>query len=132
MQRSSALKGGKEKTEELMFGQKKKTDSPKYRMEMAKKITGYHVQYVTEHKTTDAPDAYGGVNDDVIGKGGSINMLGDELIVSASGQTVFRCLIAQMDAWELMSGNGVMITAPDLEHGGAVRTITVHYVYYRK
>ena len=31
-----------------------------------------------------------------------------------------------------MSGDGVVITAPDKEHGGAVRTITVHYVYYRK
>ena len=31
-----------------------------------------------------------------------------------------------------MSGDGVVITAPDKEHGGVERTITVHYVYYRK
>ena len=28
--------------------------------------------------------------------------------------------------------DGVVITAPDKEHGGVTRTITVHYVYYRK
>ena len=27
--------------------------------------------------------------------------------------------------------DGVMITAPDLEHGGRVRTIIIYYVYYR-
>ena len=36
-----------------------------------------------------------------------------------------------MDAWELMSLSGVVITAPDLEHGGNVRTVTAHYTYWR-
>ena len=36
-----------------------------------------------------------------------------------------------MDASELLSKDGVIITAPDLEHGGAVRTVIVYYVYYR-
>ena len=36
-----------------------------------------------------------------------------------------------MQAWELLSKDGVVITAPDLEHGGRERTIIVYYVYYR-
>ena len=36
-----------------------------------------------------------------------------------------------MQAWELLSKDGVVITAPDLEHGGVERTIIVFYVYYR-
>ncbi|MBP5230515.1 MAG: hypothetical protein ILO68_02190 [Clostridia bacterium] len=111
-----------------MFG-KKNTKSPKYRWAMARKITGYPIQYVTEHTQSDDPDVY---DDVVIGKGGCISLKDDEVLVNSSSQNVFRCKVEEMDAWELMSGNGVSITAPDIEHSGRVRTIIVHYVYYRK
>ena len=42
-----------------------------------------------------------------------------------------RCKIADMEAAELLSKDGVVITAPDLENGGKVRTVIVYYVYYR-
>ena len=32
---------------------------------------------------------------------------------------------------DLLSGDGVVLTGPDAEHGGVLRTVTVHYVYYR-
>lgn len=111
-----------------MFG-KKNTQSPKYRRKMAEKITGYPIQYVTEHTQSAEPDVY---DDVVIGKGGCISLKDDEVLVSSSTENVFRCKVDEMDAWELMSGNGVSITGPDIEHGGRVRTIIVHYVYYRK
>ena len=110
----------------MLFG-KKDPKSPKYRLAMAEKITGYPIQYVTE-RVTDGDN----VDERVVGKGGCISLKDDEVSVNASGETVLRCKIVEMDAWELMSGNGVTITAPDLEHGGKVRSIVVHYVYYRK
>jgi hypothetical protein len=51
--------------------------------------------------------------------------------VSTPADTILRCRIEDMQAWELLSHDGVVITAPDIEHGGAERTIIVYYVYYR-
>jgi hypothetical protein len=36
-----------------------------------------------------------------------------------------------MNAAELLSKDGVIITGPDKEHGGIERTIIVYYVYDR-
>ena len=73
------------------------------------------------------------INDveEVIGKNGALNIRGDELLVFASADVLMRCKIEEMQAWELLSKDGVVITAPDLEHGGVERTIMVFYVYYR-
>ena len=103
----------------------KNPDSSRYRHDMAEKIVGYPIKYITEKH---------GDNEDVIGRSGSLNINRetDELIVSTPSETILKCDIDQLQAWILMSGDGVVITAPDKEHGGAVRTITVHYVYYRK
>ena len=103
----------------------KDPNSSRFRHDMAEKISGYPVKYVTEKH---------GDNDDVIGRRGSINIKRetDELIVSTPAETIMRCDIDEMQAWILMSGDGVVITAPDKEHGGVERTIVVHYVYYRK
>ncbi len=101
--------------------------SPRFRREMAERISGQHVKYITERR---------GDIDEVIGRSGSLNIKetdGDALfIVSTPSETILRCRIDDMQAWELMSHDGVVITAPDLEHGGMERTIVVHYVYYRK
>ena len=69
--------------------------------------------------------------EEVIGKNGGLNIRDDELLVFASADVIFRCKIEQMQAWELLSKDGVVITAPDLEHDGRERTIIVFYVYYR-
>ena len=99
--------------------------SSRFRHDMAEKISGYPVKYVTEKRND---------NEDVIGRRGSINIKRetDEIIVSTPAETILRCDIDEMQAWILMSGDGVVITAPDKEHGDEMRTITVHYVYYRK
>ena len=67
----------------------------------------------------------------MISKGGSISIRDDEILVFSSADVLLRAKIADMDASELLSKDGVIITAPDLEHGGAVRTVIVYYVYYR-
>ena len=98
-----------------LFSRKKDPNSKAYRWEMAKQMANHHIRYVTEKVD--------GV-DEVIGRN-------DELIVFASSDVIFRCKIEQMQAWELLSKDGVVITAPDLEHDGRERTIIVFYVYYR-
>ena len=89
-----------------LFSRKKDPNSKAYRWEMAKQMANHHIRYVTEKVN--------GV-DEVIGRNGGLN----------------SCKIDQMQAWELLSKDGVVITAPDLEHGGKERTIIVFYVYYR-
>ncbi len=105
-----------------LFSRKKDPNSKAYRWEMARQMANHHIRYVTE-KINDV--------DEVIGRNGGLNIRDDELIVFASSDVVFRCKIEQMQAWELLSKDGVVITAPDLEHGGRERTIIVFYVYYR-
>ena len=98
-------------------------NSKRYRYDMAKRICGHHVRYITE-KNGDV--------DEVIGREGSLNIKDDELLVFGSGDILMRCKIENMQAWELLSKDGVVITAPDDAHGGIERTIVVYYVYYRK
>ena len=90
---------------------------------MAKKIASHHrLRYLTERE---------GETDIIIGRDGGFNIRGDEFIISADNRVVFRCRIPEMQASELMSLEGVIITAPDLESGGKVRTVIAYYVYYR-
>ena len=101
----------------------KNPDSPKFRREMAYAVSGQHIKYVTE-KINDV--------EEVIGKNGGLNIRDDEFIVYASADVLFRCKIDDLQIWELLSKDGVVLTGPDLEHEGKVRTIIAFYVYYRK
>lgn len=100
----------------------KNPESKRYRYDMAQRISGHHVKYVTERINNV---------DEVIGRSGSLNIRDDELLIYASFDVLMRCKIADMQASELLSKDGVVITAPDLEHGGRMRTVIVYYVYYR-
>lgn len=100
----------------------KDPNSKRYKYDMAKQICGHHVRYVTEKRN--------GV-DEVIGREGALNIRDDELLVFASSDILMRCKIEKMQAWELLSKDGVVITAPDESSGGVERTIIVYYVYYR-
>lgn len=106
----------------LFSKRKKDPNSKQYRWEMARQMANHHIRYVTEK--------INGV-DEVIGRNGGLNIRDDELLVFASSDVLLRCKIAEMQAWELLSKDGVVITAPDLENGGRERTIIVYYVYYR-
>ena len=100
----------------------KNPDSKRFKWDMARQICGHHVKYVTEE--------INGTHE-VIGRSGGLNIKNDELLVFASADVLMRCKVEEMQAWELLSKDGVVITAPDLEHGGKMRTVIVHYVYYR-
>ena len=104
------------------YTKSKDPDSKKYRWDMAQEISGRHIKYVTERKDNI---------EEVVGRAGSLNIKDDEFIVFASSDIVFRTKIDDLKASELLSKDGVVISGPDLEHGGVERTIIVHYVYYR-
>jgi len=105
-----------------LFNKKPKPGTKPYRRMMAKQIADHHIKYVSEKKDNV---------DEVIGKEGSICLRDGEMLIYASQKILMRCLIDEMDAWELLSKDGVVITAKDLENGGNTRTVIVYYVYYR-
>lgn len=106
-----------------LFGKKDKTSSYAFRLERAKELHGQTVKYVTEHING---------NEDVIGRGGAMCIHEDKFIVDSSGERIFSCYVKELEASYLMSGDGVVIKGPDMLRGGLERTITVHFVYYRK
>ena len=106
-----------------LFSKNKKTDSYAFRLERARELHGQPVKYITERRND---------NDDVIGRGGALAVHGDTFIVDSSGDRLFVCNIAELEASMLMSGDGVVIKGPNLLEDGKYRTITVHFVYYRK
>ena len=108
-----------------LFGKKKNDpNSKKFRWEMARSVEGQHIKYVTEKKDGEV--------DEVIGRNGGLNIRDDEFIVYASTKVLFRCKVDDLQIWELLSKDGVVLTGPDIESGGKERTVVAYYVYYRK
>ena len=101
----------------------KDPESKAFRREMAMSVCGQHIKYVTEKRD--------GV-DEVIGRNGGLNIRDDEFILYASSKVLFRCKIDELQIWELLSKEGVVLTGPDIENNGEVRTVIAFYVYHRK
>ena len=106
-----------------LFGRDKNPQSYAFRLERARSLHGQVVKYVTEHRDG---------NEDVIGRGGALCLKGDDFIVDSSGDRLFVCKVKDLEASNLMSGDGVVIKGPNELEDGKIRTITVHFVYYRK
>lgn len=106
-----------------LFGRDKNESSYAFRLERAKSLHGQVIKYVTENRDG---------NEDVVGRGGSLCLHGEDFIVDSSGDRLFSCNVRDLEASNLMSGDGVVIKGPDSLSGGKMRTITVHFVYYRK
>ena len=104
------------------FTRSKNPDSKRFKRDMARHLDGRSLKCVTEK--------IDGV-EEIVGRGGAIAVRGDELIVLGSQNVVMRAKILSMKAWELMSLEGVVITAPDEEHGGEERTVVAYYSYWR-
>ncbi len=105
-----------------LFKRKKPEEKLSFKLEMAEKMVRNRLRYATERD---------GDTDSVIGKNGGFNVRDGQLIVSADNRVIFRCNIEETSVSELMSLEGVIITAPDIESGGKIRTIICYYVYYR-
>ena len=106
-----------------LVGRNKNPNSYAFKLERARSLHGQVIKYVTENRDG---------NDDVVGRGGSLCLHGEDFIVDSSGERLFSCNVRDLEASNLMSGDGVVIKGPDSLHGGTLRTITVHFVYYRK
>ena len=106
-----------------IFGRDKNPNSYAFKLERARSLHGQPVKYVTENRDG---------NEDVIGKGGAMCHHGEEFIVDSSGERLFSCNVRDLEAANLMSGDGVVIKGPNSLEGGKLRVITVHFVYYRK
>ena len=100
----------------------KDPNSKRSRWDMAEMICGKHIRYVTE-KQNDV--------DVVIGREGGFNIREEDLLVFASAKVVFRAEIDNLQIWELLSKDGVVLTGYDKE-SGRERTVIAYYVYYRK
>ena len=101
---------------------KPKEGSLRFKQEMAERMNGRHIRYVTERENDQ---------DIVIGHDGCIAVRNGELIVLSDGIEKFRVTVAEMTASELMSLEGVILSGPDLEHDGIYRTVICYYKYYR-
>ena len=106
-----------------LFQKKDDPSSYSYRLKMAKSLHGQPVKYVTERRAD---------NEDVIGRGGALAVHGDTFIVDSSGERLFVCNISELEVSTLMSGDGVIISGPNLLNNGEMRTVIAHFVYYRK
>ncbi len=106
----------------LRFG-KNNENSRSFRRKMAASLNGRHIKYVTERFDYE---------DSVIGREGALIVKDDELLVYASADVLFRAKVDQLQASELMSKEGAILTGPDLEHDGKMRTVIAYYTYYRK
>ena len=106
-----------------IFGKAKSPDSYSFKLERARELHGQPVKYVTEHRNG---------NEDVIGRGGALCLKGEEFIVDSSGDRLFVTDVGDLEASYLMSGDGVIVKGKNKLEGGKERTITVHFVYYRK
>ena len=110
-----------------LFGRKKREDSPAFRRDMAKKIDGMSIKYVTERH--DDSDTSG---DSVIGRNGSLIVKDRELLVYSSSDIVFRAEIDRLSMSPLLSGEGIILEGNDTEHGGTHRKIIAYHTYYLK
>ena len=102
----------------------KNPDSIRFKRDMAAHLNGRPLKCVLEKKTDGI--------EEVIAHDGSLYVREDEFLVYAGAEVLLRTKIADLSAWELLSLEGVVITAPDLEHGGEVRSLVAYYKYWRK
>ena len=116
-------------SEEVMFKKKnawtksKNPDSKRYKNDLANYLDGRAIKCVTER--------INGI-EEVVGKSGAIIKKEDELLIYSSQDVLMRTKIEDLHAWELLSLEGVVITAHDLEHGGEERTVIAFYSYWRQ
>ena len=101
----------------------KKKSLASSRAKRAAELHGQAIKYVTER--VDG-------NDNVVGRGGSLSVRNGELLLFASDRILLRADVTELDASYLLSGDGVVLTAPNREEGGRMRRYVAYFVYYRK
>lgn len=106
-----------------LFSRKKGETSVAVRKKRAQELHGQAIKYVTE-RVDD--------NDNVVGRGGSISLRNGQLLLFSSDKILMRADVETLDSSYLLSGDGVVLSAPNLEEDGRQRTYIAYFVYYRK
>ena len=106
-----------------LFLGRQDTESYAFREKRALELHGKTVRYVTENRDG---------NEDVVGRGGAMAVKDGRFYIDSGGDRLFVSDIANLEASYLMSGDGVIIKGKDILNGEKERTVTVHFVYYRK
>lgn len=116
---------GKDETMGLLekLGLRKKSAGSGIGAKRAAELHGQMIKYVTER--VDG-------NDNVVGRGGSISVRNDELLLFSSDKILLRASIDALEASYLLSGDGVVLKAPNREENGKERSYIAYFVYYRK
>lgn len=105
------------------LGLRKKSAGSGIGAKRAAELHGQMIKYVTER--VDG-------NDNVVGRGGSISVRNDELLLFSSDKILLRASIDALEASYLLSGDGVVLKAPNREENGKERSYIAYFVYYRK
>ena len=101
----------------------KNINSKRYKNDLANYLNGKSLKCVTER--------IDGI-EELIGHKGAIIRKDDELLIYASQDVLLRTRVMDLQAWELLSLDGVVITAPDLQRDGEERTVIAYYSYWRE
>ena len=104
----------------LGLGRKKQASANAKR---AAELHGQVIKYVTEREDG---------NDNVVGRGGSISVRDGQLLLFSSEKILFRADVDSLEASYLLSGDGVVLTAKNLEDGGREHSYIAYFVYHRK
>ncbi|WP_298845114.1 hypothetical protein [Clostridium sp.] len=107
-----------------MFFNSKKLKAKKENELRLKRIINFEVRYVT----TRDPIQYG---ESIIGKGCIINILDNQFIIQNSNNVIFTHSIEGLQASELMSQNGIILSYTDDKTGKYIEVIA-YYKYHRK
>ena len=105
----------------FLFGNKE--NSRKFKRQIAQKVGGHRLRYVTLR------DELG--NEDILGKGGGISCSGDRMNVFSENGRHLTVDIYEAKIYELMSNDGAVVSGTDTETGEK-KTVVAYYVYYRK
>lgn len=93
---------------------------------LLQKIDGREIQYATRRE----PDEHGNPSETVLGKGGRIWLHEDEVRISSATADLFACSMAEVEAGELMSGDGLVLKGLNIRTG-QVETVVAYYLYFR-
>ena len=93
---------------------------------LLKKLDGREIQYTTRRESS----ASGNATETVLGKGGRIWLHEDEVRISSLTAELFQCAISQVEAGELMSGNGLVLTGYNALTGHT-EMVVAYYLYFR-
>ena len=102
---------------------RKKEGMGKKPADKAKYLDGKQLKYVTQRKDNV---------ETVISHGAVILYREDRICIYDGPDVIFCCEAQSMEAGELMSLEGAVITAPDLTRDGEEVTVVAYYKYWRE